>query len=141
RRLLSRSLAAAAYEPLGPLYSAVAVGHQPLGCGAVEPVPDAAAWSAEATGFDDERAGRTDHHCQWFYRRIARYDHLYRGDTRHSPAFVLCRRSRRRRHSGQDPFHHASGAALADQLRDHLPDALAVGELRIHSPSYQRRPV
>src|SRR5271166_2856978 len=32
RRLLSRRLAAAADEPLGPLHSVVAVGHQPLGC-------------------------------------------------------------------------------------------------------------
>src|SRR5580704_6005128 len=83
RGVLPRCLAATAHEPFGPLHFVVAVGHQPLGCGAVEPVSEADAWSDQAAGFADECARRADHHRQWIYWRIAGHDHLHRGDTRH----------------------------------------------------------
>jgi hypothetical protein len=106
-----------------------------LGRGPVEPVPHTFAQSDQATGFDDERAGRADHHRQWLYRRIARYDHLYCCDTGHSRAHVPCRRSRRRRHLGKDQFHYDSGAEFAPQLWSDSEMTTPLTFIDIHSRS------
>src|SRR5262249_11714865 len=141
RWLFSRRLAAAAHEPIGAVHSAVAVGDQPVGCGAAEPIPDTDDRSDKTPRSDDERPGCADHHRQWLYRRVNGDDHLHRGDKGHSRAFVLRRSGRWCWNFGADPFHHASCAALADQFCDDLPDAVAVGELRIHPVAHQGWPV
>ena len=141
RRLLPRRLAPAADEPVGALHPLVAVGDQPDRGRPVEPDPDAGLRPRSAARPADAGADGADHHRQRLHRRLDGHDHLHRGDPRYPRTPLPRRRGRRRRHVRQDPLHHAAGAALADQLRHDLPDALAPGELRIHPAAHQGGPV
>ncbi len=86
-------------------------------------------------------AGRAHHHRQRLHRRVAGHDHLHVGNSRHTGASLSCSAGRRCGHPGADLVHHPAGVALADQLRDHLPDAVASGQLRVHPSAYQGRPL